>query len=162
VVYAGAMAAEAVAALATGDLFDRYGGPVLLVVPLVVAAVPPLVFAPILWPVIAGVALWGAASGIQDSTVKAYVADLVPPRWRSTGWAPPDSYTPGRCLRRLWTEMAGSTTAGLWWSRTGPAGVRACAMLEATRPGRTSRTAAAQYSSGVQQRQHTQQAGCCL
>ena len=85
-VYAGAMAVEAVAALATGDLFDRYGGRVLLVVPLVVAMVPPLVFAPALWPVLAGVVLWGAATGIQDSTVKAYVAGLVPSRRRSTAY----------------------------------------------------------------------------
>ncbi|HEX5811642.1 MAG TPA: MFS transporter, partial [Pseudonocardia sp.] len=85
-VYAGAMAAEAVAALATGDLYDRYGGRVLLVVPLVVVTVPPLVFAPALWPVLTGVVLWGAATGIQDSTVKAYVADLVPSRRRSTAY----------------------------------------------------------------------------
>jgi MFS family permease len=85
-VYAGAMAVEAVAALATGDLFDRFGGRVLLVVPFVVVTVPPLVFAPALWPVLTGVALWGAATGIQDSTVKAYVADLVPSRRRSTAY----------------------------------------------------------------------------
>ena len=85
-VYAGAMAVEAVAALATGDLFDRYGGRVLLAVPLVVVTVPPLVFAPALWPVLRGVVLWGAATGIQDSTVKAYVADLVPSRRRSTAY----------------------------------------------------------------------------
>ena len=85
-VYAGAMAVQAVAALATGDLFDRYGGRVLLGVPLVVATVPPLVFAPNLWPVLAGVVLWGAATGIQDSTVKAYVADLVPSGQRSTAY----------------------------------------------------------------------------
>lgn len=85
-VYAGAMAVEAVAALATGDLFDRFGGRVLLVVPFVVVTVPPLVFAPALWPVLIGVVMWGAATGIQDSTVKAYVADLVPSRRRSTAY----------------------------------------------------------------------------
>ena len=85
-VYAAAMAVEAVAALATGWLFDRFGGRVLLVVPLVVATVPPLVFAPTLSPVLIGVALWGAATGIQDSTVKAYVADLVPSSRRSTAY----------------------------------------------------------------------------
>lgn len=86
VVYAGAMAVEAVAALATGGVFDRIGGRVLLVVPLVVVAVPPLVFAPALAPVLVGVALWGVAVGIQDSTVKAYVADLVPAGRRSTAY----------------------------------------------------------------------------
>jgi MFS family permease len=85
-VYALAMAVEAVAALATGGLFDRHGGRVLLVVPFVVAGVPPLVFAPQLAAVLAGVVLWGIATGIQDSTVKAYVADLVPAGRRATAY----------------------------------------------------------------------------
>jgi MFS family permease len=85
-IYALAMAVEAVAALATGWLFDRHGGRVLLLVPVVVAAVPPLVFAPQLVPVLAGVVLWGTATGIQDSTVKAYVADLVPRGRRATAY----------------------------------------------------------------------------
>jgi len=85
-VYALAMAVEAVAALVTGDLFDRYGGRVLLAVPVVVAAVPLLVFAPSLTPVLGGVVLWGLATGIQDSTVKAFVADLVPSRRRATAY----------------------------------------------------------------------------
>lgn len=53
-VYALAMAVETVPALATGDLFDRYGGRVLLAVPVIVAAVPILVFAPSLTPVLRG------------------------------------------------------------------------------------------------------------
>lgn len=85
-VYAMAMAVEAVAALSTGVLFDRQGGRVLLVVPFVVALVPALVFAPQLAAVLAGVVLWGAATGIQDSTVKAYVADLVPAGRRATAY----------------------------------------------------------------------------
>jgi MFS family permease len=86
VVYAMAMAVEAIAALATGDLFDRYGGRVLLVVPVIVAAVPLLVFGSSLAPVLGGVALWGLATGIQDSTVKAYIAELVPSRSRATAY----------------------------------------------------------------------------
>lgn len=35
-------------------------------------------FAPTVGAAAAGVGLWGAVSGIQDSTVKALVADLVP------------------------------------------------------------------------------------
>jgi MFS family permease len=85
-VYALAMAVEAVAALATGDLFDRWGGRVLLGVPVLVAVVPLCVFADRLWVVLAGVVGWGAAYGIQDSTVKAYVADLVPSRRRATAY----------------------------------------------------------------------------
>lgn len=85
-VYALAMAVEAVAALATGDLFDRYGGRVLLLVPPVVAAVPPLVFGPTLAAVLGGVVLWGVATGVLDSTVKAYVAGLVPAGRRATAY----------------------------------------------------------------------------
>jgi MFS family permease len=78
VVYAVAMAVEAVAALATGFAYDRVGARVLLVLPVMVATVPLLALDPRLGWVLAGVVVWGAAVGVQDSTVKALVADLVP------------------------------------------------------------------------------------
>lgn len=86
VVYAGAMAVEAVAALATGGAYDRVGAKVLYPLPVLVAAVPALVFAQTLGLVLVGVALWGVATGIQDSTVKALVADLVPPTSLATAY----------------------------------------------------------------------------
>lgn len=85
-VYALAMAVEAVAALGTGHLFDRRGSRILLVVPVLVALVPLCVFASQLWLVLVGVVVWGVAYGIQDSTVKAYVADLVPAPRRATAY----------------------------------------------------------------------------
>jgi MFS family permease len=78
VVYAAAMAADAVASLGTGFAYDRIGAGTLLALPVVVAAVPPLVFTDRVGLAVAGVLLWGAATGVQDSTVKALVADLVP------------------------------------------------------------------------------------
>jgi MFS family permease len=78
VVYAAAMGAEAVASLATGFAYDRIGGGTLVVLPLVVAAVPVLVFTDRVGLAVTGVLLWGLATGVQDSTVKALVADLVP------------------------------------------------------------------------------------
>lgn len=78
VVYAGAMAVEAVAALGTGFAYDRVGARVLYPLPLLVAGVAALVFTDALGAVLVGVALWGLATGVQDSTVKALVADLVP------------------------------------------------------------------------------------
>lgn len=78
VVYAAAMGTEAVASLATGFAYDRVGGGTLLLLPVVVAFVPALVFTDRVPVAIAGVLLWGAATGVQDSTVKALVADLVP------------------------------------------------------------------------------------
>jgi MFS family permease len=78
VVYAAAMGAEAVASLGTGFAYDRIGGATLVVLPLVVAAVPVLVFTDRAGLAVTGVLLWGLATGVQDSTVKALVADLVP------------------------------------------------------------------------------------
>ena len=86
VIYAGAMATEAVAALATGWIFDRINGRVLLVLPFLTAAVPMLVFTGSVSAVVVGMVLWGAANGIQDSTVKALVADLVPAPRRATAY----------------------------------------------------------------------------
>jgi hypothetical protein len=86
VVYAGAMAIEAVAALAVGLLYDRLGPRVLYVLPVLVAAVPALAFAPTLGLALAGVSIWAAANGLQDSTVKALVADLVPTQRRATAY----------------------------------------------------------------------------
>ncbi len=77
-VYAGAMAAGALAALATGWAYDRFAGRVLLVLPGLVVLVPVLAFSNAIGPAVAGVLVWGAAVGVQDSTVKALVADLVP------------------------------------------------------------------------------------
>ncbi|HSN43796.1 MAG TPA: MFS transporter [Propionibacteriaceae bacterium] len=78
VIYAGAMGVEAVAAVVTGWVFDRRGASVLLVVPVLVALVPLLAFTGALPVALVGVAVWAAAYGIQDSTIKALVADVVP------------------------------------------------------------------------------------
>ncbi len=88
VVYAAAMGAAALAAVVTGWAFDRVHGRVLYVLPFLVAAVPPLAFSDRAVLAVTGVVLWGAAVGLQDSTVKALVAALVPARRRATayGW----------------------------------------------------------------------------
>jgi MFS family permease len=84
--YAAAMAAGAVAALATGEAYDRLGAGVLLALPPMVAAWPVLAFGSTLAAVVPGILLWGAAVGVQDSTVKALVADLVPRERRATAY----------------------------------------------------------------------------
>lgn len=78
IVYAGAMAVQAFAALASGFAYDSIGPRILYALPLLVAAVPALVFAAGLGIVLLGVAVWALATAVQDSTVKALVADLVP------------------------------------------------------------------------------------
>jgi hypothetical protein len=86
VLYAAAMAAAAVAALASGWLFDRWNAKVLYALPALGAAVPALAFAGSTAAIVAGAVLWGAAGGVQDSTVKALVADLVPAARRATAY----------------------------------------------------------------------------
>ncbi|NNH06465.1 MFS transporter [Cellulomonas fimi] len=88
VVYAGAMLAAAVGALVVGAVHDRFGPRVVLAVPVLAAAVPPLAFGATLPAVLVGVVLWGLAGGLLDSTVKARVAELVPAGRRATayGW----------------------------------------------------------------------------
>jgi MFS family permease len=80
------MAAGAVAALITGFVYDRSGPWVLLALPALVAVVPLLAFGSSLLVVVLGILLWGAATGVQDSTVKALVADLVPRHRRATAY----------------------------------------------------------------------------
>ncbi|GAA2739974.1 MFS transporter [Terrabacter aerolatus] len=86
VVYAGAMAVEALAALGVGLVYDRYGGTVLYAVPILVALVPPLALAGSVPLSLVGVGVWGLAYGVQDSTVKALVAEVVEAPRRATAY----------------------------------------------------------------------------
>ena len=86
VVYAGAMAVEALAALGVGLVYDRRGGAVLYAVPVLVALVPPLALSGSVWLSLVGVAVWGLAYGVQDSTVKALVAEVVAAPRRATAY----------------------------------------------------------------------------
>ena len=84
--YAAAMAVEAVAALLVGWVYDRTGTRILLVVPVLVALVPALALTSSLAYVLVGVLAWGFAQGVQDSTIKAVVADLVEAPRRATAY----------------------------------------------------------------------------
>jgi MFS family permease len=86
VLYAGVMIVDALAALATGWAYDHFGPRVLLALPIVAATVPALAFGDRVAAVIAGSLLWGMALGIQESTLRATVADLIEPRRRSTAY----------------------------------------------------------------------------
>ncbi|WP_081345981.1 MFS transporter [Mycobacteroides chelonae] len=85
-VYAVAMAAAAISALFSGWAYDRIGPKTLVVLPIVGAVVPMLAFTDSLMGIVLGALLWGAAIGIQESTLRAVVADLVPPARRATAY----------------------------------------------------------------------------
>jgi len=98
-IYAAAMLAAALAALATGWAYDRLGPRVLIVLPLLAIAIPALAFTTTAWTVIAGTLLWGAAVGIQESTLRAVVADLIAPERRASAYG-------------LYAAVLGVATAG--------------------------------------------------
>jgi MFS family permease len=123
VVYAAAMAAAAVASLVTGWLYDRWNARVLLGLPVLVAAVPALAFSSTLTAAVAGVLLWGAAVGVQDSTVKALVAELVPAPRRATAYGMFAGVQGG-------AAVLGGTMAGALYSRSVPALVAAVALTQ--------------------------------
>lgn len=86
VTYAAAMGAAAVAALASGRLYDRFGLRALVIAPPLAAVVPFLSFSRTATLVWIGAAIWGAAMGVHESTMRAAVADLVPAARRGTGY----------------------------------------------------------------------------
>ena len=86
VTYAVSMGVAALAALASGALYDRIGLRGLLIALPLTAAVPFLSFTTTPGLVWAGAVVWGAALGIHESTLRAAVADLVPTAGRGTGY----------------------------------------------------------------------------
>ena len=86
-IYAGAMAVDAFAALFFGWLFDKKGIKVLMLSTLAAAPCCILIF-PVTaqWALFLGVALWGIGMGAQESILKAAVTQIVPMQTRSSGF----------------------------------------------------------------------------
>jgi MFS family permease len=105
VTYALAMAAAALGALASGWLYDRLGLRCLMLALALSAAVPALAFSTrplLIW---VGAAVWGAATGMHESTLRAAVADLVPAARRGASYG-----IFGAVYGLAW--LAGSTVIG--------------------------------------------------
>ena len=75
--FALAMAVDGVVALIVGRLFDRYGWIVLIGIPIFSIPITPLVFTKSATAAVAGVVLWGAAMGIQETVMRAGLAELI-------------------------------------------------------------------------------------
>ena len=85
-IYALAMAVDGAFAALTGVLYDKLGTRVLLCLPVVCALIPLFAYAQSLALVIVGIMLWGVSLGIQESTMRAAVADIVPTAHRATAY----------------------------------------------------------------------------
>ncbi|MEI8094217.1 MAG: MFS transporter [Spirochaetales bacterium] len=85
--YAIAMAANAVAAYVVGTLYDRFGLKVLFAVPVLSIPLPLLGFLGGTTPLlVAAIVLFGFSLGIQETILKAGIADLTPLKKRGTGY----------------------------------------------------------------------------
>ncbi len=111
VFYAAAMGVEALAALGFGKLFDRVGTSVLILGTLLSAASSPFAFFGSFYVALAGIALWGAGMGAQQSTLRAKIANLVPAERRGSAYGIFNSV-----YGVLW--FAGSSAIGLLYGNS--------------------------------------------
>jgi MFS family permease len=122
IVYAVAMAVDAVAALITGNLYDRIGPKTLLALPVTSALIPWFAYGETFATIIAGAVIWGLATGVQESTMRAYVADLVPSNKRATSYG----------IFSLFTgvgTLLGGTIAGTLYATLGTGAIIAWASI---------------------------------
>ncbi|KFF60511.1 hypothetical protein JF66_03930 [Cryobacterium sp. MLB-32] len=111
-VYAAAMGAAALAALISGYAYDKWGARVLFALPALICCVPGLALSVQLSAVVVGTVIAGMASGIQESTVKALVADLIPSVRRGTAYGIFAAFEGGAAL-------CGGILAGALYNRVG-------------------------------------------
>jgi MFS family permease len=78
IIYAIAMGVDALAALFIGKTYDRIGLISLLAIPLLTLPIPFLAFSHSYGLVIVSIVLWGAVMGIQETIMRAAIADLAP------------------------------------------------------------------------------------
>jgi MFS family permease len=86
ILYAAAMVAAAVAALALGRWFDRAGIIVLLPATVVSALSAPLAFLGGPWLVSLGIICWGIGMGAQESVMRAVIGSIAPRERRGTAF----------------------------------------------------------------------------
>lgn len=77
-IYAVAMGVDALAALVVGKTYDRIGLISLLAVPVLTVPIPFLAFSHSYSLVLIGIVLWGVVMGIQETIMRAAIADLTP------------------------------------------------------------------------------------
>jgi MFS family permease len=121
--YALAMAVDAVVALVAGRAYDRRGLSVLVVLPLLAAAVPPTSFSSSTWLIWLGAAAWGAAMGLHESVLRAAVGDLSGIAHRATAYGVFTAVYGA-------ASLAGDTLIGVLYDRSVTAIVVAVAVIE--------------------------------
>lgn len=85
-IFAIAMAAAGVAALIVGKFYDRKGIRILIYTSYITPLFAPLVFFGEFYFILVGMFLWGIGLGVQQSVMRAVVADLVEKTRRGTAY----------------------------------------------------------------------------
>ncbi|TDA70542.1 MAG: MFS transporter [Clostridia bacterium] len=86
ILFAVAMGVDALVALPVGHLFDKKGLLTLSLLPLFTIPVPFLVFSHAYYLAILGVVCWGAAMGMQETIMRAAVAEIIPAERRGLAY----------------------------------------------------------------------------
>lgn len=114
ILFAMAMGVDGLTALLIGKLYDRHGWMTLLGIPLFSIPITPLVFLGGVWPSVAGVVLWGAAMGIQETIMRAAIADIIPSQKRGLAYGLFNAF-----YGFAW--LLGSTIMGFLYAKSIPA-----------------------------------------
>jgi len=122
-IYALAMGVDALAALGTGHLYDRFGFRVLSVLPVLAGLGTVLALSGQVGASVGGVVIWGTAMGVQESTLRAGVADLVPPARRASAYG-----VFSAAFGAAW--FVGGTLLGFLYERTMVGLVIACVAIQ--------------------------------
>ena len=77
ILFAIAMATDALVALVMGRLFDKKGLSTLIIVPVLSVSIEPLVFSMGNTGAVIGMILWGAVMGMQDTIMRAAIGNMV-------------------------------------------------------------------------------------
>ena len=86
VLYAVAMATDAIAALGLGRMFDRIGLATMILATLGSLLAAPLAFLGGPTAAVVGMALWGVGMGAQESVMRAAIAQIAPAERRGTAY----------------------------------------------------------------------------
>ncbi|BBJ28559.1 MFS transporter [Athalassotoga saccharophila] len=78
VIFAVAMVTEGISAFLIGRIYDKIGFKSLLLIPILAILTTPFVFAFGYTLAVVGMILWGIVLGIQDTVLRASIADLIP------------------------------------------------------------------------------------
>jgi len=84
--YAIAMGVDALTAIISGRMYDRFGLITLIVIPFISLLIPLFTLSQSYYFIISGIVFWGIAMGLHETIMRAGIADLTHPEQRGTAY----------------------------------------------------------------------------